>query len=117
MEQSRAMDLDQTLVFAKVVQAGSFSGAARQLDLPKSTVSRKVADLEERIGARLLQRTTRRLGLTDAGRIYFEHAARIASALEEAEAAVSRVQAAPRGLLRVTAPLSFSGLAPVVAEL
>jgi len=110
------MDLNQILVFVRVVQAGSFSAAARQLGLPKSTVSRKVSDLEERMGARLLQRTTRKLSLTDAGRIYYERTAAILGEIEEAEQAVGRLQAAPRGLLRVTVPLGFDMLGPIVAE-
>src|SRR6478735_9300066 len=110
------MDLNEILVFARVVDAGSFSAAARLLEMPKSTVSRKVAELEERIGARLLHRTTRKLGLTDAGRIYYEHSARIVAEIEEAEEAVSRMESAPRGLLRVTAPLSFNMLGSIVAE-
>jgi DNA-binding transcriptional LysR family regulator len=110
------MDLNEILVFARVVQSGSFSAAARLLDMPKSTVSRKVSELEERIGARLIQRTTRKLGLTDAGRIYYEHSARIVAELEAADQAVGRMQAAPRGLLRVTSPLSFAMLGPIVAE-
>jgi len=110
------MDLNQIAVFVRVVQAGSFSAAARQLGMPKSTVSRKVSELERRIGARLLQRTTRKLGLTDAGRTYYERAARIVGEIDEAEAAVGRLQAAPRGLLRVTAPLGFRALGPVVAD-
>src|SRR5262249_48657521 len=110
------MDLNEILVFARVVQAGSFSGAARQLAMPKSTISRKIAELEERVGARLLQRTTRKLRLTDAGRIYYEHSARIVTEVEEADHAISRMQARPRGLLRVTAPLAFTMLGPIVAE-
>ena len=65
-----AMDLNEMLVFARVVQAGSFTTAAAQLGMPKSTVSRKVAELEERLNARLLNRTTRKLSLTDVGRTY-----------------------------------------------
>lgn len=110
-------DLNELLVFTRVVQAGSFTAAARVLGMPKSSVSRKVSQLEDRIGARLLQRTTRKLGLTDAGRIYYDHSARIVAETEEAEQAVGQVQSAPRGLLRVTAPLSFSVLGPIVAEL
>jgi DNA-binding transcriptional LysR family regulator len=110
------MDLNEILVFTRVVQTGGFSAAARNLNLPKSTVSRRIAALEERIGARLLQRTTRRLGLTDAGRLFFEHSARIVSEIEEAEQTVHRMQSSPRGLLRVTAPLSFASLEPVVSE-
>jgi DNA-binding transcriptional LysR family regulator len=111
------MDLNEIMVFARVVQAGSFSGAARLLDMPKSTVSRKVSELEDRVGARLIHRTTRKLGLTDAGRIYYQHGARIVAEMEEADEAVGRMQAAPRGLLRVTAPLGFDMLGPIVAEL
>jgi DNA-binding transcriptional LysR family regulator len=110
------MDLNELLVFTRVVQAGSFTAAARRLKMPKSSVSRKVSDLEERIGARLLHRTTRKLGLTDAGRIYFERAAPIVSDIEQADQAVGESQAAPRGLLRVTAPLSFALLGPMVAS-
>lgn len=109
------MDLNEVLVFTRVVQAGSFTAAARLLAMPKSSVSKKVADLEDRIGVRLLQRTTRRLGLTDAGRVYFERCARIVSDLEDADAAVGHLQATPRGLLRVTAPLSFGFLGRIAA--
>lgn len=110
------MDLNELLVFTRVVQAGSFTAAARLLKMPKSSVSRKVSDLEERIGARLLHRTTRKLGLTDAGRIYFERAAPIVSDIEQVDQAVAELQATPRGLLRVTAPLSFELLGPMVAS-
>lgn len=110
------MDLNEILVFTKVVQAGSFIGAARELDMPKSTVSRKVSALEERLGARLLQRTTRRLRLTDVGQTYYQHAARVVTEVEEAELAVTRMQEAPRGLLRVTTPLNFGYLGPIVAS-
>ena len=110
------MDLNEILVFARVVEAGSFTGAARVLAMPKSTVSRKVSELEERLGARLLQRTTRKLSLTDVGQTYYQHAARVVAELEEAELAVGRMQDAPRGLLRVTAPLNFGVLGPIVAS-
>lgn len=103
-------------LFVRVVQAGGFSAAARQLSMPKSTLSRKVSELEERLGARLLQRTTRKLGLTDAGRIYYDHAARLVADAQIAEQAVGHTQASPRGLLRVTAPLSFGMLAPIVSD-
>lgn len=109
-------DLGEILAFTSVVRGGSFTAAAALLGMPKSTVSRKIAELEARIGARLLQRTTRRVSLTDAGRAYYEHAARIVSEIEEAEQAVSRMQAAPRGLLRITMPQAFSVLGPVIAE-
>ena len=104
------MDLNEVVVFAKVVEAGSFVGAARELSMPKSTVSRKVSELEERLGARLLQRTTRQLSLTDAGRAYYRHAARVLVELGEAELAVTRMQEIPRGLLRVTTPINVGYL-------
>ena len=110
------MDLNEILVFTRVVQAGSFTAAAAQLGMPKSTVSRKVSDLEERLNARLLQRTTRRLSLTDAGRIYFDYGQRIVGEVDEAERAVGSLQAAPRGLLRVTAGVNTSFLGEIVAD-
>jgi len=110
------MDLNEMLVFARVVQAGSFSKAAAELGMPKSTVSRKVSELEERLSSRLLQRTTRKLSLTDVGRTYYDYCARIASEIEDAERAVSSLQAAPRGLLRVTAPVNAAFLGPIVSD-
>jgi DNA-binding transcriptional LysR family regulator len=107
------MDLKEVLVFAKVVQLGSFVRAARELGIPKSTVSRKVLDLEARLGARLLQRTTRTSNLTDVGRAYYAHAERILAEVEQAEAVVTMLQAAPRGLLRVAAPLNFTQLGAI----
>jgi DNA-binding transcriptional LysR family regulator len=110
------MDLDEILAFTRVVQGGSFTAAASALGMPKSTVSRKVSELEARVGARLLQRTTRTLSLTDIGRVYYEHCVRIVAEIEEAELAVKSLQSTPRGLLRVTAPLAFSMLGPILAE-
>lgn len=109
-------DLGELVVFTQVVRCGSFTAASRSLGMPKSTVSRKVAELETRIGARLLQRTTRSLSLTDIGRAYYERCARIIADLEEAEQVVTRMQATPRGLLRVTVPNSFAVLGPLFAE-
>jgi DNA-binding transcriptional LysR family regulator len=84
--------------------------------MPKSTVSRKVSELEERLKARLLQRTTRKLSLTDVGRTYYEHSARIVAEVEDAERAVNRLSEAPRGVLRVTAPVNASFLGPIVSD-
>ena len=111
-------DLNDTLIFVKVVEHGSFTAAARSLGLPKTTVSRKLRDLETRLGARLLNRTTRRLALTEAGTVYFEHSRRIAGQLEEAESAVHQLEGSPRGWLRVTAPftLSETTLTPLLLE-
>jgi len=111
-------DLNDTLVFLKVVEAGSFIAAARALRLPKTTVSRKVQNLELRLGAQLLHRTTRKLGLTEAGYVYYENCQRIARELEEAESAVAQLQDGPRGWLRVTAPysLGIERIAPLLGE-
>src|SRR5262245_4825160 len=104
------------LVFARVVQAGSFTAAARELSMPKSTVSRKVSELEERLQSRLLQRTTRKLSLTDVGRTYYEYCARIAGEAEDAERAVGNLQKTPRGLLRVTAGINSTYLGPIISD-
>lgn len=111
-------DLNDTLIFVKVVEQGSFVAAARSLRLPKTTVSRKVQDLETRLGAQLLHRTTRKLGLTEAGNIYFEHCQRISRELDEAESAVGQLQGGPRGWLRVTTPysLGIERIAPLLGE-
>ena len=110
------MDLNEVLVFTRVVQSGSFTAAAAQLDMPKSTVSRKVSELEGRLNARLLQRTTRKLSLTDVGRTYYDYCARIVAEVEDAERAVGSLQAAPRGLLRVTCVPNSAFLAPIVSD-
>lgn len=111
-------DLNDTLIFVKVVELGSFTSAARALRLPKTTVSRKVQDLETRLGAQLLHRTTRKLGLTEAGNIYFEHCQRISRELDEAESAVGQLQSGPRGWLRFTAPYSvgITWIAPLLGQ-
>lgn len=111
-------DLNDTLIFVKVVEHGSFISAARALRLPKTTVSRKVQDLETRLGAQLLHRTTRKLGLTEAGNVYFEHSQRIARELDEAESAVGQLQSGPRGWLRLTAPysLGIERISPLLGE-
>lgn len=103
------MDLDDVRVFTKVVDLGSFTKAARALGLPKSTVSRRVSELEEHLGTRLLQRTTRKLHLTHAGQIYFASTSRLIEELAEAERTVLGLEEQPRGLLRVTTPGDLSG--------
>jgi len=110
------MDLNEIAVFTQVVQSGSFTAAAKQLGMPKSTVSRKVADLEARLDARLLQRTTRKLSLTDAGRTYFDYGVRIVNEIEAAEGAVASLHDQPRGLLRVTVGPGSSYLGAIVAD-
>lgn len=100
-------DLNDALIFAKVVEQGSFIAAAKHLRLSKTTVSRKVQDLERRLSARLLNRTTRKLSLTEAGAVYFDYCNRIARDLGEAEKAVHHLEESPRGWLRVTAPFTM----------
>ncbi|MCD7098800.1 LysR family transcriptional regulator [Stenotrophomonas sp. MMGLT7] len=113
-----AHDLNDSLIFVKVVEQGSFIAAAHALGLPKTTVSRKVQELEQRLGARLLHRTTRRIGLTEAGTIYHEHCQRIARELDEAESAVGQLQSGPRGWLRFTVPYSIgiTWIAPLLGD-
>jgi DNA-binding transcriptional LysR family regulator len=113
---SGTIDLNEMAVFAKVVQAGSFVGAARELAMPKSTVSRKVSELESRLGARLLHRTTRKLSLTEAGSAYYRHAVEVVAMADQAERAVTELQQTPRGLLRVTSPLNVGYLGPIVSR-
>src|SRR5262245_43991131 len=112
------MDLNDIVVFTKVVETRSFTGAADQLGLPKSTVSRKLAQLEERLGVRLVQRTTRKLALTDIGEAYYERCARSVADIAAAEQLVTDMQATPRGRLRVTAPIDLSTryLGGIIAE-
>ncbi len=104
--------------FVRVAEAQSFSEAARRLRSSKSAVSRNVGALESELGVRLFHRTTRSLTLTEAGRGYFERATRILADLEEANLAVSQLQSAPRGRLRVSAPMSFGflHLAPALPD-
>jgi len=110
--------LQGMVVFAKVVEAMSFSAAAKTLGLSKSAVSKQVSHLEDRLGARLLNRTTRRLVLTEVGRVYYEHAARVLVEAEAAERAVSNLSEVPRGVLKVNVPMSFGfqHIAPALPE-
>ena len=93
--------------FVAVVEAGSFTAAAERLDTAKSAISRRVSSLEERLGVQLLRRTTRSLNLTDTGRSFYEHSARILADLDEAESAAQQEHGELRGTLRVALPLSF----------
>ncbi|MDX2170030.1 MAG: LysR family transcriptional regulator [Deltaproteobacteria bacterium] len=95
------------LVFASVAELGSFSAAAQALGLSKSAVSKQVSQLETRLGARLLQRTTRRLSLTEAGRALLARGQRVAAELDGVEADLGAAVGPPRGLLRLSAPMSF----------
>ncbi|MEO6773060.1 MAG: LysR family transcriptional regulator [Kofleriaceae bacterium] len=102
------MDLNDIVVFTKVAETKSFTGAAEALGLPKSTVSRKLAQLEERLGVRLVQRTTRKLALTEIGEMYYQRCKDIVHDVLEAENLVTDLQATPRGRLRLSATVDFS---------
>jgi DNA-binding transcriptional LysR family regulator len=99
-------ETSELLAFVRTVETGSVSRAARELGLPRPTVSRRLARLEERLDARLLRRSTRRLALTDAGHELFRHARAVVTAVKDAEAAVRRADGEIRGLLRVSVPPS-----------
>lgn len=107
-------ELTHIVSFARVVKAGSFAGAARQLSVTDSVVSKHVAKLERALGVRLLNRNTRKLSLTEAGAAYYEHCTRVIGELERGKQAVAQLSA-PRGRLRVTAPVPIAGtLGPMV---
>ena len=111
MQQSSAgIDPNDLLIFASVAELGSFSRAAQRLALPKSTISRRLAALEQRLGERLLLRTTRRQSLTEFGMQLLEHARQVASEIEAVAALSERRQAAPSGRLRVSMPSDFANL-------
>jgi DNA-binding transcriptional LysR family regulator len=105
-------------IFVKVAELRSFSAAADELDLSRTLVSERVKDLEEELGVRLLQRTTRRVALTEPGAAFLERVRVGLSALDEAAAEASSLSAKPRGVLRVNAPMSFGfrHLAPEVGS-
>jgi DNA-binding transcriptional LysR family regulator len=109
-------DLNSLAIFAKVVEANSFSEAARRLKMPTSTVSRRIADLESQLGVRLLERSTRSLRLTDVGSEVLEHAQRSAELSEAVDNIVSNIRSDVSGMLRLSAPPSISDslIMPVV---
>jgi len=104
--------------FVRVVEAGSFARAAERMDVSVSAVSRQVAELENHLDARLLNRTTRRLSLTESGRAFHERAVQLLADLEEAEQSANAGTLAPRGTLRLTSSNTFGArhLAPAIAE-
>lgn len=110
--------LSDIAVFVRVIEAGSFTAAAEQLGLSQSAVSKCVTRLEEHLGTRLLNRSTRKFSLTEAGSALHARGRRALDEIEEAELEVARLQTEPRGVLRVNAPMSFGilHLAPALDE-
>lgn len=109
-------DLNDMLYFAEVVERGGFAAAGRALSIPKSRLSRRIAELESRLGVRLLQRTTRKLSLTEVGSAYLRHCQAMRDAAQAAQDTVAQVQSEPRGTVRVSCPVTLSQtmLAPLV---
>ena len=101
------IDLNEIALFVRVVDRGSLTAAAKTLGMPKSTVSRKLTQLETRLGVRLVQRTPRHLRLTEAGTLYYQRCANLLGQVEEAEALLTREEPTPRGLVRVSAGVDF----------
>jgi DNA-binding transcriptional LysR family regulator len=110
--------LDSMRAFTQVVEAGGFAAAARQMSLSRSAVNKLVINLEEHLQTQLLQRTTRQVSPTDAGRAYYDRCLAILADLEEAELALTRLHQEPRGSLRINAPMTFGTLhlAPLLVE-
>ncbi len=111
-------DLNDMVFFAEVVDHGGFAAAGRALGVPKSKLSRRVAELEARLGVRLLQRTTRKLSLTQAGELFHRHCAAVRDEAQAAADAVAQVQQAPRGTVRVVCPVTLaqSSVGRVIAQ-
>jgi DNA-binding transcriptional LysR family regulator len=101
-------DLNDMFYFAEVVQQGGFAAAGRALGLPKSRLSRRVAELEARLGVRLLQRTTRSLSLTSVGEAYYRHCLAMRAEAAAADEAVQHMRAEPRGTVRVSCPVTMA---------
>ena len=104
--------------FSRLLRAGSFSGVARELDLTTAAVSKRLTQMEARLGVQLLHRTTRRIGLTPEGELYLEHARRILADIDDMEQLLTSAVAAPKGLLRVNATLGFgrNHIAPLISD-
>jgi DNA-binding transcriptional LysR family regulator len=111
-------DLNAMFLFAKVVEHGSYSAAARALGLQTSKLSRRVSDLERSLGVRLLQRTTRRVTVTEVGQTYYQHCAALEAEALAAQEAIDRTRSEPQGIVRMSCPISLMKLpvGPVIAK-
>ena len=111
-------DLNDMLYFVEVVERGGFAAAGRALGIPKSRLSRRIAELESQLGVRLLQRTTRKLSLTEVGSAYLRHCQAMRDAAQAAKDMVEQVQSEPRGTVRVSCPVTLSQtvLAPLMPK-
>lgn len=109
-------DLNDLFYFAKVVEAGGFTAAGRLLGIPKSRLSRRIAELEHRLGARLLQRSTRKLALTDIGERYLRHCQAMLLEAEQAEETVGNLTSEPRGRVRFSTPPGVTLLPDLISE-
>lgn len=118
MREQLSLGLDNLAVFAEVVAAGGFTAAARKLGVRKSSVSRRVTQLEERLGVQLLHRTTRQLRLTDVGAEYYRRCAQAIAEVRDAERVLSSTRREPRGTLRLTTTESIADLmlGPIIAD-
>ena len=101
-------DLNDLFYFSIVVEKNGFAAAGRALDIPKSRLSRRIAQLEERLGVRLLQRSTRRFAVTEAGQRFYRHCQAVMAEAQAAEEAVAQLTTEPRGLVRMSCPVSFT---------
>lgn len=118
MRDNGIRDLNELAAFTYVVEHGGFTAAASAMDLPKSNISRRVANLEKRLGVRLLERTTRKIHVTEIGDIYYQHCRRMLDEADHADLCVERVMEVPRGTLRVSASVTTGQhlLAPMATE-
>ncbi|WP_092369954.1 LysR substrate-binding domain-containing protein [Phytopseudomonas seleniipraecipitans] len=116
MSASEPRNLNDLFYFAKIIEAGGFTSASRMLGIPKSRLSRRIAELEKSLGARLLQRTTRKLQLTALGERYLRHCQAMVLEADLAEEAVASATSEPRGVLRVSSPIGLANrfLTPLV---
>ena len=111
-------DLNDLYYFAQVVDHGGFAPAGRAIGMPKSRLSRRIAQLEERLGVRLIQRSTRQFAVTELGRTYYEHCKAMLVEAEAAQAAIEMTRAEPCGLIRMSCPIALlhTHVGPMLAD-